>query len=68
MNKNCVLSYLRNCLADGNRMNINPNRLRNAITIENHNLEEGTIPKIATGQAFELWEEIIRKDKKEDIM
>ena len=66
MNKNKVLSYLRNCLADGNRMNINPNRLRDAITIENHNLEEGTIPKDETEKAFRIWQKIIKKDKKID--
>ncbi len=66
MNKNRMLSYLRNCLADGNRMNINPNRLRDAITIENHNLEEGTIPKNETRKAFKLWQQIIKKDKKID--
>jgi len=66
MNKNSVLSYLRNCLADGNRMNINPNRLRDAITIENHNLEEGTIPKNETEKAFRLWQKIIKRDKKID--
>ncbi len=64
MSNKSVLSYLRNCLADGNRMNINPGRLRDAITIENHNLEEGTIPNNETEKAFKLWQKIIKKDEK----
>lgn len=63
-NINNVLTYLRNCLADGNRMSINPNRLREAITIENHSLEEGTIPENETNSSFKLWQKIIKKDKK----
>ena len=66
MDKKNVLTYLRNCLADGNRMDINPSRLRDAIMIENHNLEDGNIPKTETQKAFSLFQKLLSEEKEND--
>jgi hypothetical protein len=64
--KNHILTYFRNCVADGNRMSININRLRDAVTIENHNLENGYLPEERTTLLLKKWEDNLKKEKNPD--
>jgi energy-coupling factor transporter ATP-binding protein EcfA2 len=47
-------------------MSISVNRLRDAVTIENHNLEDGRLPENITEQLLKKWEENLKREKNPD--
>jgi hypothetical protein len=57
-----VLNYWRNSIADGNRMDIDPNRLSEAHTLDNFNIEPGYLAQNITDNLFQKKLEVINKN------
>ena len=62
-----ILSYWRNSVADGNRMDIDSNRLSQAYTLEDYNLEGGKIPQEPVNYLFQYKLKLINQYIKNKI-
>ena len=58
--KHSILKYWLNCLADAARVNIDPQRLREAFQIDRASVSLGQIDSSQTDEIFELYENILK--------